>query len=309
MNYADFREKKKFSEFYLIPALKDIGQNKKADNLKYCGDFKDVAICEDCFTQYFDKAYYCRDRFCPVCNKARSLLWYSKLQGILPKILSCCKDYKLDLITFTIKSTKTLKEGVETLIKSFRYMMHDEKGLAKKFNEIYLGGLRALEVKRGQFNNDWHPHFHVLCIKKGKGNNFEFLEHAWNHSVNVVTNMPGKLASVDVKYLQHDINKGIRETVKYLTKSSFEDKQGNVVINNNDLSEMIKVLKGVRSLTAWGCLRFYLSELSIENDLSLSNQEQEQHCCKYCGCNDFVTLEKQYLRHMVLEDFEDSNVS
>lgn len=303
MQYSDFVEKKKFAEFYLIPALETIGQREKVLHLKHCGDFKDYAICEDCFTPYFDKAYYCRDRFCPVCNKARSLLWYSKLQGLLPEILSHSNEYKLDLITFTVRNTKTLKEGVDALQKAFRYLMHDDKNVAKQFNSIYIGGLRALEVKRGRIMHDWHPHYHVLCIKKGTGNNFEFLHNAWNHALNVVTNTPGKLGSVDVKYLEHDINKGIRETVKYLTKTSFENKDGTLDVNCNDLAEMIKVLRGVRSLTSWGCLRYYLSEQSIEEDMSLSNQDVEKRCCHYCGCSDFVTLEKQYIKHMVLEDF------
>lgn len=303
MLYSDFAEKKKFSNFFLIPAFKALGLNEKVLHLTHCGEFKDIAICEDCFTPYFDKAYYCRDRFCPVCNKARSLLWYSKLQGLLPEILSHSKEYHLDLITFTIRSTDTLKEGVEALSKAFRYLMHDEKGFAKKFNEIYIGGLRALEVKRGSISHGWHPHFHVLCIKKGTGNNFDFLRDAWNHSLNVVTNLPGKLGSVDIKYLQHDINKGIREVIKYLTKTSFEDKDGTVNVNISDLREMVKVLRGVRTLTAWGCLRYYLSENTIEEDMQLSNQDMEKRCCHYCGCDDFITLEKQYVKHMVLNDF------
>lgn len=307
MKFVDFKEKKRFSDQYLIPALNDIGQTKKAKNLKCCGDFKDVAICEDCHTIYFDKAYYCRDRFCPVCNKARSLLWFSKLRGILPKILSHSKEYKLDLITFTIRDTDDLKDGINLIQKAFRYMMHDEKGIAKQFNSIIIGGLRALEVKRGKYSNKWHPHFHVLCIKKGKSNNFEFLRTAWEHSLNVVADLPGKLGSVDVKYLEHNIDKGICETIKYLTKTSFEDKNGNITINTSDLAEMIKVLPGVRSLTAFGCLRYYLSEESIEEDMALSNQDQEARCCKYCGCSDFITIEKLYSRYMLFDDFEECN--
>lgn len=287
----------------------ELDEVKRVRRLKWCGTQLKIAHCTSCHTDYFNGAYYCKDRFCPVCQKNRALLWLSKCYGIISQLLTKSSNYHLDMVTFTIKDTESLKDGLNLLNKSFRYMMNGNKNVAKQFNDIFIGGLRALEVKRGENSKLWHPHFHCLVIKYGTGNNFDFLRNAWEHSLNVVANKPGKLGSVDVKYLKSDtpesLGKSICEVIKYLTKTSFVNKDGVVDINLSDFKEMLDNLSGMRTLTPFGCLKHYLSQESIEKDMDLSNSEMEDVCCKYCGCSDFAFIDGIASKYMYnLEDFE-----
>ena len=181
-------------------------------------------------------------------------------------------------------------------------MQHEDKVLRREFNNLYIGGIRCLEVKLGRFSNLWHPHLHMLVVKKNKSDfrqDREFLLSAWAKSLTQVTGIytTPKDVSVDTRSLYlKDVNgkkffnkgsilKACLETFKYLIKSDF---------NESLCTELIKVMSRIRTVNAWGNIRDLLHErnveLEIEKELDMAETELSDKVCSLCGSEDLIIL-------------------
>lgn len=309
MKYTDFQEKRRFAQKIVVPALIEHGYDQKAIRIAKCGFFKHVALCSTCKTAYFNGASTCKDRFCPVCQKKRSLLWLAKLYPIFDNLIN--KGYIVNFLTLTIKDTESLKEGLDLLLGAFRVMQHDDKTMSKQFNNLFIGGIRALEVKMGANSKLWHPHLHMLVVKNKKSKDFETIKNMWEKALQVVSGKKEKLGSVDIrnisfttetgqkKFGRQALLQGICECFKYLTKSSWQ---------MENIPEMIETLAKVHSLSSWGNIRYYLAkqnaEREIEKEMDMTETELEHHVCKVCGDDAFIFISDANVQHMQLESFD-----
>lgn len=302
MKYIDFLNKKRYSRNVVIPQLKNLGYKKKAERLEDCGNYKNLAICTTCGRTHFNGATSCKDRFCPVCQKKRGLLWLLKIYPILENLIK--KGFIINFVTLTVRDGKNLQERVNILNSSFRYMQHEDKYLRQEFNSLYIGGIRCLEVKLGKFSNLWHPHMHMLVVKRAKTDfreDREFLTSAWAKSLTQVTGiftMP-KDVIIDIKAISMKdrygnkifnktaIFKACLETFKYLIKADF---------NECLCSELIKVLAKTKTINAWGNIRDLLGErnidLQIEKELNMCETELSNKVCSLCGSDNFIYINK-----------------
>lgn len=309
MKFDDFKDKQRFTHAVVIPTLLKNGYIKKAEKLKWCGRFKSITICEDCKTAYFNGANSCKDRFCPICQKKRSLLWLAKLYPIFENLIK--RGYYVNFVTLTVKDTKKLSTSLNLLNNAFRYIQNTDKTMRKQFNELYIGGIRALEIKTGKNSRLWHPHLHMLVVKNKKSNfkdDLAFLRPAWIKSLKMVGSteeVPGNVdiqsLRIDNKFRKESLIKAICECFKYLTKSSWNNEV-------EDICEMIDTLTNVRSLNSWGNIKYYLAkqnaEAQIEKEMGMNNTELKHHVCKFCGCDRFEVIEGIYSSHLLVHDFE-----
>lgn len=299
MKFAEFRERRFFARTQVVPLLEKAGFAEKANKIKFCGHFKKIAECNDCGTWHFNGSDSCKDRFCPLCQKKRSLLWFAKITPLLREYLQ--KDYYVNMLNFTIRDTENLDYGINLINNAFRYLMHDNKKTAREFNKRFIGGVRSLEVKRGKNSGLWHPHFHCLVVKYEYSKDFEWLKREWNNALCVVSGRYGeKLGSVDIRGFTKDQNKGLEtaicECFKYMTKFNWAVK---------DIPELILTMDNRKTLVTWGCVRFKLGN-SVEEDLDKPLSEIKSCVCSVCGCDSFTLIDNVGLDYLSLADLRDT---
>ena len=283
MKYEDFQDKKRLNDKVIVPALDRVGYNKIAQKILNCSNRRIMALCKKCGTFHFNGSISCHNRFCAVCQKKRSLLWFMRMFPIFKFYLE--SNTKLVFVTFTIKNTETLEEGLNTLQDGWRYMTKDAKKIANAFKALFRGGVRSIEVKRGKNSGLWHPHMHCIFVMRGN-HPFKKLEHwlrsFWNTCLCTIHKKVEKLGSVKLDKI-NVLNDGIQaicETFKYSTKFDWEH-------DDKDIVELVETLKGRRMITPFGCIKGLINEDSIEHDLLLPFTELKKQFCVVCGNDTF----------------------
>ena len=299
MKYLDFLSKKRYSRNVVIPMLKQLGYEKKAKTLEFCGNYKDFAVCTNCGRTHFESARSCKNRFCPVCQKKRALLWITKIYPVLEDLIQ--KGYIINFVTLTVPNSDNLQDRVDLLYNAFRYMQHEDKTTRRDFNNLYIGGVRSLEVKKGAFSNLWHPHLHMLVCKKTKSDfrkDREILGNAWSKAMTMVSgiNYGPKDLVFDIKSIYYENNgkkyyskkavfKACLEVFKYLIKSDFEELA---------CKELVETMARVRSIVPWGNFRELLHDnqidRTIEKELDMKESELSAKVCSLCGGEDFIQI-------------------
>lgn len=327
MKYATYLKAKDYSMNNVLPAFRSVEErlddpfkkeqyHKYAEALAYCGTKKIIAQCQGCGELYFNGMYTCKNRYCPVCQRRKSLILFAK---VFPKVKELIKQgYYIQMMSFTVKDTKKLKDGLYLLKTAYRILAHDNKEYRSVYENKFIGGIKSLEVKRGKNSKEWHPHFHAIVVKKIPSRDRDWLNTAWEKIVRDLVNASitpiyedryyssnEKLGDIWVKSIQGtnetELVKSVYECIKYIAKFS-----SNI---ENDLEEMVDNLYRVRQIESWGIFR------GIEKDIiDLENKstfELKEMVCKQCGSTAFaiydgITLEelKDHGMSTDLQDFE-----
>ena len=309
LKHLDFKSKRYFSKTQVIPALQDAGLFNKARKLTNCGDFIYLAVCQDCYTPHFNGSNSCKDKFCPVCTKKRSLLWLSKMIPICQDLLA--RGYHLNLLTYTVRLNKehTLKQGLDLLYNGFRYMTAKNKQSSKLFSKYILGGVRSLEVKIGEdpktkkSTGIWHPHFHMVVCTRNElpyTQLHKILYDTWNASLNTVNHTKElALGTVNLRSFKgknmKELIKSLCEVFKYMTKF---DWQGDKVY------ELVTTLDGMRMQSTFGNFRRLLHEQQIERDMDKTITEIEHSFCAVCGGDKFADVLMPEHNHLQIYDLK-----
>ena len=299
LNWSVLQHKLRYSFNKVLPALYRNGYESKAKKIATCGHYKDLARCSTCGEIYLNGFNSCKDRFCPICEKKRSYLWLAKLSPIIDEYLKL--GYVVNMFTLTIEGNQDLKKQLNILSQCWRVMTHEDKTIRKQFKQRFLGGFRALEVKRGSNKGLWHCHYHGLIIKDNRCKDFEWLKSSWEKAYRVVTDRNISLqVRVDAIHKNHKGYIGaILEVAKYVTKFDWSF--------NDDVKELITSLAGVRTTSTWGILRNRLSEKSIEDDMDLTLDETVKLVCKTCGNDVFDVIEGVTGNNVNVSDYLEDN--
>lgn len=291
MKFKDLLEKQFLARNTVAPSFENAGFHKIATDIMDCATFKNYALCLDCDTVHFNGASVCHNRFCPICNLKRSRAYFSRFVPVIKDLLS--KGYYVNMLNFTIVDDSDLSHALSVLTKSFRYIQHDNKEYSKIFNSMFVGGVSSKEVKLGENSKLWHPHIHCLVVKDHYSQDFEYLKYIWNDAVRVCGGNPGSTDSgkfgsvfvcsiIDKQGLNTDyiksVEMGVLETMKYITKFDYQ-------LDNSLLPELVRALKGIRTVNTWGCLRNVST--NVESDINKSYTELVKQCCAVCGGHDF----------------------
>jgi plasmid rolling circle replication initiator protein Rep len=107
-------------------------------------------------------ANFCRDRFCPHCQKRRSELLYGQnirlLKHWVDSSLEANKKPSFVLLTLTVPNCTG-----EQLDATITQMLFGYKNLLKyKELQFCRGTLRTLETTYNEEKNEYHPHIHVM---------------------------------------------------------------------------------------------------------------------------------------------------
>lgn len=191
--------------------------------------------------RYRTRGYYCGDRFCVPCARARG-------GRARPVILSLCEGHRIRLVTFTRKSrVETLRDAIDHLLASFKKVRR-----ADAWKRYVDGGVAVLEIKRGSGSGEWHVHLH--CLTHGRRIPWKPLSDAWYLAT-------GDSFVVDIREVKN-AEHGVGYVCKYLGKGF----DSTVFHDPDDLRECILALGGRRLLIPFGDWFGRIGDVEIERD-------------------------------------------
>lgn len=161
------------------------------------------------------RANFCKNRYCPVCQWRRALMWVSRFVETLPKVLEKHPDHPFLFLTLTVPNcpVSELRETLQSMNKAWNRLR-----VRKEFSSI-VGWVRTTEVNQEEARSDYaHPHFHVLLMVKpsyfGKG---YVKRDGWLKAWQGAMRDPS-ITQVDVRRVKGDLIKAVKETFKYSVK-------------------------------------------------------------------------------------------
>lgn len=187
---------------------------------------------------------------CPACAMARAVRAIRAYWPRVREIMTEQPEAKLALLTLTVRDGPDVLERTEHLISSFGRLLARRRDALKKARahsemRATLGGLAAVEVKRGRSSGEWHPHIHAVVVLDRWLNVYRLAEE-W-------LSITGDSRVIDARALHGFLNGNIEEckwdlleVLRYALK--FSD------MLYGDNWEAAEALRGKRLLRSWGAL-------------------------------------------------------
>lgn len=143
----------------------------RVEKMKSCGDY--IALDEE---GKIAQASFCRLRFCPMCQRRRSLRMFSDVIQIFELLKPKNYQYLHLILTVPNVSGENLSKTIDKILlsssrlwckrtdKHIKSLLFDEKLLKnrEKVARAFKGVLRCLEVSYNENTNSFHPHLHCL---------------------------------------------------------------------------------------------------------------------------------------------------
>lgn len=201
-------------------------------------------------------AYFCRVRYCPVCQWRRSLLWRAVMFQQLPKIKEKYPTYRWVFLTLTVKNPHVteLRETLKAMNAAWQRMAQ-----TKRFRGVVKGFIRTTEVTRGKDGDMMaHPHFHALLLVQSNYFTNKYIKQLewvemWQKALRVdyAPSVYVKAVKPSKEGKDDNLDKAICETLKYSVKPSdiAQDDEGGW------LHEMTRQTLNMRFIATGGVLK------------------------------------------------------
>lgn len=157
---SPWREKKKNS-LKLADAYERIGQDSKAQRVRFCGEDLFFRANSDTGALTLERACFCRERLCPMCSWRRSLKVFSRLSKILDVALLNNPRLVPVFLTLTVRNCKDyeLNDTINMMYKGWKRLIN-----TTRFKAVSEGWFRAMEITRNKKADTYHPHFHSIIL-------------------------------------------------------------------------------------------------------------------------------------------------
>jgi len=245
-------EKRKIISNALSEAYNDLGRQRKADYVSHCSDFLTIGTNAEGKSKVV-KAYRCRDRLCPICQKVKAGNTYAILKQAIES--SDHGQYHYIFLTLTIKNIDgdILREALRGMLKAY-----DSMKKTAKFSRSISGSVRKLEITYNQ-ETQYHPHIHVILqVKKRyflRSDKF-YITHdqylaMWKKALSKYTNLESDIIDIR-KTKKEDI---ILELCKYVAKSQDYIDLENPTESMSRIGILAPALHGIRFLGMSGNIK------------------------------------------------------
>ena len=229
----DWRGRKILS-LKLADIFENLGYKKSlVERVQICGDVLRFIRREDGSLKLY-QAYFCKNKFCPMCNWRRSMKYSYQTSRIVDGAIKQEPKGHFLFLTLTLRNVvgNDLNKTLTLLTQSF-----DRLFRRAKVKKNLLGYLRSVEVTHNENDNTYHPHIHVLMMvrpsffqsKKDYITQKEW-GYMWSQSLKV-----DYIPMVDVRAVKEK-GKGMRgailETAKYPTKPIKLDVENKQVVDD-----------------------------------------------------------------------------
>ncbi len=271
-----------------------IGLNKRAQLTQECGtmlSFGHETDLSDTFTikGRLQRANFCRDKLCPMCNWRRSVKCFHQLSQVLDLIQD---KYSFIFLTLTVvnPSGSDLRATIDQMAHGW-----DKFNKRKHFKDVVKGYSRTLEITYNKKSDTYHPHYHVLiAVSKTYGKKGKYLKHSewlqmWRDCfgdqniefVNVQFVKDKFDKNQALREFEIEQRKSVSETANYgsnitgalleVTKYSVKDKDylhDNENLTDKVVSTLASEISGVRMISFGGIIK------KIRHDLNQDDPEE-----------------------------------
>jgi plasmid rolling circle replication initiator protein Rep len=271
-----WREKKIQSGF-LVESFDRQGDGKRAGRIRLCGDclefLKQIRELPGLDSETRNKlfhAYFCKDRFCLMCQWRRSLRTAYVLSRIAeyitgnPKkgIQPVCPKLVPLLLTLTVRNCSAdaaeLSQLLDVILKGWNRLLQ-----VKCVKSAVRGWFRSLEITYNRETNTFHPHIHVLLWVPEKsyfGTCADYIKHSewlnlWRKSTR-----DSSITQVDIRRADNDY---ILELSKYITKNSDFMLDNDTARADMLLSILVKALRKRRFQAFGGIMKEIAAMLNL----------------------------------------------
>ena len=218
------------------------------------------------------KANFCKQRLCPVCNYIKSSVAWHKIKKCVEWIKETNPGVNFIFMTLTVQNCKgeELNVTINNILQGFRRLTN-----RKTWAKSVLGAIRGLEITYNSKLNSFHPHIHILAVvpadyfsaESGKYITVDMLREWWTESAQL-----DYFVQVDVRAISQT-DDAIAEVAKYAIKMS------DLLLNSNE-EDKIKATEwiyncthGRRLIACLGCFKKAMKQLKLSD---LDDFETEQ---------------------------------
>jgi len=139
--------------------------NKRSQRIRDCSDHLILKRSTDTATGQTEAEAHsakCKDRACPICQQARSVILKQELSGAFTHLLKDHPKSRFLFVTFTVRNCPVteLKVTLARMNSAFNGMTQ-----TVLFKTRVQGWTRTTEVTRGK-DETAHPHFHCILVVK-----------------------------------------------------------------------------------------------------------------------------------------------
>ena len=229
----DWRGRKVLS-LKLADIFENLGYKKSlVERVQTCGDVLRFLRREDGSLKLY-QAYFCKNKFCPMCNWRRSMKYSYQTSRIVDEAIKQEAKGRFLFLTLTLKNVAgdDLNKTLTLLTQSF-----DRLFRRAKVKKNLIGYLRSVEVTHNEDDNSYHPHIHVLMMVRSSffQSKKDYITQKewvcmWSQSLKV-----DYVPVVDIRAVKEK-GKGMRgailETAKYPTKPIKLDVENKQVVDD-----------------------------------------------------------------------------
>lgn len=239
-----------------------IGYSRAQDVTSKCAlrlEFAQVVKDDGSHGFKLERTWFCKNRFCPLCQKRRSMIWSARFMKAVPDLLVAHSDCRFIFLTLTVQNCP-----IGELRSTISEMNTAWVRLTKLKAFPAMGWLKSVEVTRGK-DGSAHPHFHILLmVPASYFKSKRYLSHArwvelWKQCLRINYTPVCNVKAVKQAKSTDEIHAAIRETVKYSVKPQ------DLVEDVAWFEQLVCEMHGLKTVSLGGNLRNFLREEESED--------------------------------------------
>lgn len=257
LEVEDSFSERKLKSLSLADCYKALGEEKRSLRVRDCSTWLEFRVSHD--TVKLNKANFCKDRFCPLCQWRRSLKMFSQVSKVMSVLEE--RKFRFLFLTLTVRncSSEELPSTVQALYDGWRYLYNKNR----VFRQAIKGTFKSLEITYNEESDSYHPHFHcILVVTPSYFTKHYLTQEDWSL-------LWKKAVSLDYKPIVNiqkagKTSKGLQgivlETVKYTTK------EFDYVVYPHVLKSFLFALPSHRRLSSMsGVVKQVFQELKLQD--------------------------------------------
>ena len=289
-------KKRKTQSQLLAESYSRLEMEKRSVRVNECGSLLEFARCPEGHETRLVRAYFCRDRLCPMCQWRRSLIVAHQVRLVTHTAVVRNPDLRFIFLTLTTKnvSGESLKDEISKFTEGWkRFINH------RRFKGSVEGWIRALEVTHNLKRDSYHPHFHVLIavpsryFKDKRYISQKEWGQLWKSAMRLDYNPVVDVRIVRARKPSDDMGAVSAELIKYASKPEDYIVPDNEAVTDDAVMILFESLKGRRLLGWGGVLKDIWRELKSlgkvkdaeAEDVDMVHIEEVPKGCQCSVCN------------------------
>jgi plasmid rolling circle replication initiator protein Rep len=257
-------------------------QRRYGTRMEFCSQVLEFARSPPTDTRrklQLTNTWFCRVRFCPVCQWRRALQWQARLYQALPRLMIDYPDARFIFLTLTVKNCpiSALRSTLIELARGWQRLTQLRIWPA-------LGWVRSTEITRSQRDRSAHPHFHALLMVAPEYFRSGYLRQSqwaelWQQSLRIdyrpvvdvrVIRQNTKHSSINVNRVNiSQMWAIVCEILKYSVKPS------DMIRDHQWFLSLVDQIHKMRAVAVGGVLKPYLRERKREDLVREPGEEEE----------------------------------